>query len=155
MNLPQFHVVPKVHIRNPGPFTIGKGFSQNFTFSLDEPILCEDPHVYCAVVILLTNPNTKDLTLDTCQVKWTNADWFVPRVVNVKANENFVDDGMKTYTIITKPVISASEYYNDFNPVDLVLKTQSRPSGSCSGTGDPHYTVSQFPPGQLSTLKST
>jgi hypothetical protein len=58
----------KVNIDNPGPFTVDKGFSHTFTFSIDEPILCEDPHAYCAVVILLTNPNTKDLTLDTCQV---------------------------------------------------------------------------------------
>ncbi len=75
------------------------------------------------------------------QVKWTNADWFVPRSINVKATENFVDDGEKTFTIKTEPVQSASEYYKGFNPVDLVLKTLARPTRQCSGTGDPHYTV--------------
>jgi hypothetical protein len=75
------------------------------------------------------------------QIKWTNADWTVPRTVTVKTNENFIDDGVKTYVITTKPVISNSEYYNNFDVADLTLSTKSRKAGSCSGTGDPHYTV--------------
>ena len=43
--------------------------------------------------------------------------------------------------IITEPAISASEYYSNFNPQDITIVTMSRAGGSCSATGDPHYTV--------------
>jgi hypothetical protein len=74
-------------------------------------------------------------------VKWTTQDWFMPRTVTIKSTENFIDDGMKTYVIATNATISNSEYYSGFDPADIVIKTQSRPTRTCSATGDPHYTV--------------
>jgi hypothetical protein len=132
----------KVKLSGAGPFQIFKGFSQTVTFSLDEPIICSDPHVFCGVVILITNPSTKDLVIDNCQIKWTNADWNIPRTLNIKATENFVDDGEKTFIVKTKAVISNSEYYSGFDAPDITIKTQSRRTATCAGTGDPHYTVS-------------
>jgi hypothetical protein len=79
--------------------------------------------------------------LTNVQVKWTRDDWFVPRQITVKASENFVDDGQKTFVIRTEAVRSNSEYYKNFNPVDITIITKSKPTRTCSGTGDPHYTV--------------
>ena len=49
-------------------FTLYKGFLHVFTITLDQPILCQDPHACCAVVVLLTNSDSTKLKLDTCQV---------------------------------------------------------------------------------------
>ena len=75
------------------------------------------------------------------QVKWTSADWFTPYQITVSATQGFVDNGEATYMIITEPAISASEYYSNFNPQDITIVTMTRLGGSCSATGDPHYTV--------------
>ena len=61
--------VPRINIDKPGPLTISKGFSTVITFTLNEPIICEDPQAYCAVVVLLTNTNPKAVSINTCQVR--------------------------------------------------------------------------------------
>ena len=64
-----------MNVDKPGPLLIDKGFSTVITFTLDEPILCEDPAAFCGVTVLLTNLNTKYVTINTCQVcaSWGSA----------------------------------------------------------------------------------
>ena len=51
----------------PTPAPFYKGSSVVITFTLDEPIICEDPHVFCGVVVLITNPDINALRINTCQ----------------------------------------------------------------------------------------
>jgi hypothetical protein len=141
-SLYRFLAGQKVKLSSPGPFQIFKGFSQTVTFSLNGPINCSDPRALCAVVVPITNPSTKDLAIDNCQIKWTNADWNVSRTLTIKALENFVDDNARTFVVKTEAVISNSEYFSGFNAPDITIVTLSRRTAVCSGTGDPHYVVS-------------
>lgn len=122
--------------------TIDKGSSDVIAFKLDNPIICE--YVYdeiCDVTILLTNPNTNKIKFDNCKIKWNSDEWQETRYLTVTAVENYVNDIPFDGNIITQPVISNSEYYNNFNPTDINVKTKLRPTATCSGTGDPHYTT--------------
>ena len=62
-------LVPRVNVDMPGPLLLQKGFSTVITLTLDEPIICEDPHVFCGVVVLLTNTDTRSVSINTCQVR--------------------------------------------------------------------------------------
>jgi hypothetical protein len=122
--------------------TIQKNSKSVLTFTLDEPIICSYSSIYnCKVSLLLTNPNPSKLSLDVCQINWNWNEWTQPRYVNVTAVENFVNDMPFSGTIVTSPIISNSDYYSGFNPVDILVQTVFRPSATCSGTGDPHYTT--------------
>lgn len=119
--------------------TISKGFSDTVTFTINEPIICIDSSVECSVVVLLTNPNTNKIAMDNCQVKWTNRDWYKPKFIRVSAVENYINDISINTNIITSPAISNSIYYKGYKSKDIKIQTIPKSSGSCSGSGDPHY----------------
>lgn len=122
--------------------TIQKNSKSVLTFTLDEPIICPFSSSYdCKVTLLLTNPNPAKLSLDVCQLDWNWNEWTKTRYVTVSAVENFINDTPFSGTIVTSPIISKSEYYSGFNPADILVETIFRPSATCSGTGDPHYTT--------------
>ena len=57
----------------------------------------------------------------------------------VGAVENFINTGGQTFVITTSPALSDSVYYSNYDPSDITITTAYRPSGTCSGNGDPHY----------------
>jgi len=121
---------------------IDKGSSSIITFTINEPIICPQMvSADCSLVILLSNPNTHKISLDNCQIKWKWDEWTEPRFLRVSAVENFINDLPFSGKIITKPAISNSEYYSGFKSLDIDVQTVPRPSATCSGTGDPHYTT--------------
>lgn len=121
--------------------TIDKGKSDVVEFTLDEPIICKDMDGSCAVTVLLTNPNPAKISLDNCMVKWNWNEWTQPRHIRVAAVENFVNDKPFTGTIVLGAAISRSEYYSGYRAANITVATVFKPSGYCSGTGDPHYTT--------------
>jgi hypothetical protein len=62
--------------------------------------------------------------------------------VTIQAVENFVDDGQRSFSVVTEPAESESEFYNGFDLPDIALTTKSRPVGQCSSLTDPHIFVS-------------
>ena len=120
---------------------VDKGTTQTIKFTLDEPIICNNVFQECAVVILLTNPLTNKVTLNNCQIKWLSIEWNQPRYLNISSVENFINDGPLSSSIITSPIISNSDYYNSTIISNITIQILPKPSGSCSGTGDPHYTT--------------
>ena len=121
--------------------TIDKGKFDVVEFTLDEPIICRDIDNSCSVTVLLTNPNPAKISLDNCMVKWNWNEWMQPRHIRVSAVENFVNDRPFTGTIVMSPAISRSEYYSGYRAANITVATVFKPSGYCSGTGDPHYTT--------------
>jgi hypothetical protein len=121
--------------------TIDKGKFDVVEFTLDEPIICKDMDSSCAVTVLLTNPNPAKISIDNCMVKWNWNEWMQPRHIRVSAVENFVNDKAFTGTIVMNPAISRSEYYLGYRVANITVATVFKPSGYCSGTGDPHYTT--------------
>lgn len=122
--------------------TIDKGSKDLISFNLDEPIICPSiSNRNCSVTLLLTNPNNKKIALDNCKIKWNWDEWSETRYLAVTSVENFINDVPFEGFIKTEPVISNSEYYSKFDPPDIFVKTVTRPSATCSGTGDPHYTT--------------
>lgn len=127
---------------NQTKLTIQKNSKSVLTFTLDEPIICPYTSSYdCKVTLLLTNPNPAKISLDVCQLNWNWNEWTKPKYVTISAVENFINDMPFSGTIVTSPIISKSEYYSGFNPVDISVQTVFRPSATCSGTGNPHYTT--------------
>lgn len=129
---------PKVTVSKTS-LTIDKGSKDVIAFTLDEPIICPSitADKNCSVTMLLTNPNNKKIALDNCKIKWNWDEWTQTRYLTVTAVENFVNDIPFEGYIKTEPIVSGSEYYSKFDPVDIYVKTITRPSASCSGTGDP------------------
>lgn len=121
--------------------TIDKGKFDVVEFTLDEPIICKDIDASCSVTVLLTNPNPAKISLDNCMVKWNWNEWMQPRHIRVAAVENFVNDKPFTGTIVLGSAISRSEYYSGYRAANITVATVFKPSGYCSGTGDPHYTT--------------
>jgi hypothetical protein len=62
---------------------IDKAASIVITFNLTEPIICNDPHAYCGVTILLTNANPQQITMSACHVEWTRDDWKQARTCEI------------------------------------------------------------------------
>ena len=133
-------VTPRVLVSKTS-LTIDKGSKDVISFTLDEPIICPSNQNNCSVSMLLTNPNNKKIALDNCKIKWNWDEWAETRYLTVTAVENFINDVPFEGFIKTEPIISNSEYYSKFNAVDIFVKTVTRPSATCSGTGDPHYTT--------------
>lgn len=121
--------------------TIDKGKFDVVEFTLDEPIICKDMDGSCSVTVLLTNPNPAKISMDNCMVKWNWNEWMQPRRIRVAAVENFINDKPFTGTIVMNPAISRSEYYSGYRTANITVATIFKPSGYCSGTGDPHYTT--------------
>ena len=53
--------------------------------------------------------------------------------------EDFVSDGEKTFTLVTEPIQSNSEFYTQFDPEDIEIHTNSYQPAQCSSTTDPNY----------------
>ena len=121
--------------------TIDKGKFDVVEFTLDEPIICKDMGLSCSVTVLLTNPNPSKISMDNCMVKWNWDEWSQPRHIRISAVENFINDKPFTGTIVMGPAISRSDYYNGYRTANITVATIFKPSGYCSGTGDPHYTT--------------
>lgn len=46
-----------------------------------------------------------------------------------------MNDAALDVQLITKPILSDSEYYSDYDINDIRVKTVSRPSSTCTGSG--------------------
>jgi hypothetical protein len=121
--------------------TIDKGKFDTVEFTLDEPIICKDMDSPCSLYVTLTNPDTSKISMDNCMVKWNWNEWMQPRHIRISAVENFVNDKPFTGTIVLNPAVSRSEYYAGYRTANITVATVFKPSGYCSGTGDPHYTT--------------
>ncbi len=62
-------------------------------------------------------------------------------IVTVSGVEDFVDDGEKSFILITEPVVSTSEFYSRYDAPNINITTKSRPTAQCSSTTDPNYKV--------------
>ena len=60
-------------------------------FRLSNPIICEDPHAYCAVMVLVTNNNPRDIALSACHVEWTRDEWQQVRTSKCSSSPIEVD----------------------------------------------------------------
>ncbi|EDQ86473.1 uncharacterized protein MONBRDRAFT_38365 [Monosiga brevicollis MX1] len=123
-------------------FTIDKDSNATVNLRLVEPIICPPDHEgSCTVAVQFTNPDTNRFSVSPCVVEWTQEEWNQVKLVRIWALENFVDEPGLSETFKTEPAVSNSVFYKGFNAKDVTVTTRARPSGHCSGTGDPHYTT--------------
>jgi len=115
--------------------------THRISLTLDSPIICENPHVLCNVVLRFTNPSPNEISIRPCLLEWSMEEWEDEKYINIMALEDFVNDGNKEIRITTENIISNAVYYRDVNPEDIIVRTRSRPTGHCSSTGDPHLTT--------------
>lgn len=118
---------------------LDESYNYQVSFQLSSPIQCENPHVLCNVVLTFTNPEPDEISIEPCIIEWSRDEWQETKTVTISALEDFIDDGERTITLVTNPLISHAIFYEDVNPEDITVRTRSRPSGHCSSTGDPHY----------------
>ena len=114
---------------------------QTVSFSLTSPILCGDPHAYCAVDILITNNRPDEIFIDNCHITFTRDSWYLPQYLVIKPVEQYLSGGVIQTSLTLGKIISNSEYYSNIQLPNITIHSTTMPSGSCSGTGDPHYTT--------------
>ncbi|MGB0383995.1 MAG: Calx-beta domain-containing protein [Ardenticatenaceae bacterium] len=71
------------------------------------------------VTIFLTTTNSSEGTLQPTSLTFTSGDWSNSRQVTVIGEDDSVDDGDISYTILLNPAISADSGYNGRDPDDV------------------------------------
>jgi len=115
--------------------------SQVVEFSLSTPIMCNDPHVYCSVDILVTNNRPDEIYIDNCHLSFTRDQWYLPQYLTIKPVEQYLSGNSIQSSLTLGSVVSNSEYYSGIQLPNITVHSTTFPSGSCSGNGDPHYTT--------------
>jgi hypothetical protein len=123
------------------PLTLNEGLDETLTLKLDEPIICASQSEACYVIVHITNSHPQDVELDRCSVTWLAHEWFHEKTVRIRAPPRFTANKAKKVTLVFEKVESTAEYYKDYKPNNLILKTAPRSPGYCHATGDPHYTT--------------
>ncbi len=73
------------------------------------------------VTIPVSSSDTIEGTVSTTLLTFTNLNWNFTQTVTVTGQDDFIDDGAITYTIILGNSISSDGTYNNINPDDLTL----------------------------------
>ncbi len=72
------------------------------------------------VAIALSTPFTKEISFSPTNLVFTNANWNVPQTVTVTGVDDAVEDGDRTWVLVTNPATSGDAQYNGLNPSDVV-----------------------------------
>ena len=73
------------------------------------------------VAIGLSSSDKTEGTVSTASLNFTPTNWETPQTVTVTGVDDKVNDGDKTYTIITQAAVSADKKYDKLNPSDITL----------------------------------
>ena len=73
------------------------------------------------VVIGLSSSNPGEGVPSASSVTFTPTNWNVPQIVTVSGVNDFVDDGNRSYSLITAPAVSAAVRFNGMNAADVAL----------------------------------
>ena len=107
---------------------------------LDEPIICNDQEIECAVIVNISNSHPNIVSIEPCYVRWHRDEWHHTKRVRVTARQSYTHSGRQEVHLETN-VVTQSEYYRTFDPADLYIVAQERRTATCSSVGDPHYTT--------------
>lgn len=129
---------------NISPLTINpmlEGKSYTITASLNEPVICSDVSTDCYVIVKYDNPNPDLISINPCYIVWYSDEWHKTKTITVSVTGSFRNMKDTIYTLTSKGVDTNTEYYQDSTIPDINLHFKGVATGSCSGTGDPHYTT--------------
>ena len=118
--LPLSFADPKISIDPTTINNLDESFRYQVNFQLSSPIICENPHVLCNVVMTFTNPEPHEISINPCILEWDRDEWDVTKTITISALEDFVDDGERTITLTTNPLISNAVFYDDVEADDIV-----------------------------------
>ncbi|MEG4201841.1 FG-GAP-like repeat-containing protein [Microcoleus sp. Pol12A5] len=115
-----------------GLVTTEAGSTDKFTIKLDSQPTAN-------VRINLRSNDETEGTISSETVTFNSTNWDIAKTVTVTGVDDSVDDGNKTYTIITEPAVSADSDYSGLNAADVtVTNSDNDPStttNSNSGSG--------------------
>ncbi len=101
--------------------TLTEGTQQVVQVSLDEPIICEDPHALCDVTENITSSDPSRVTVDQSSINWVPAGWENPQTFTITVLNDGISNPSNTVTVSFSPAVSNSEYYSNFHPASIVL----------------------------------
>jgi hypothetical protein len=117
-----------------------EGLDQWVSLNLDEPIICNDQEIECAVIVNISNSHPNIVSVEPCYVRWHRDEWHHTKRVRVTARQSYQHTGRQEVHLETN-VVTQSEYYRTFDPADLFIVAEDARSATCSSVGDPHYTT--------------
>ena len=60
-----------------------QGLDQWVSLTLDEPIICNDQEIECAVIVNISNSHPNIVSVEPCYVRWHRDEWHHTRRVRV------------------------------------------------------------------------
>lgn len=112
--------------RTPTSLTaLGAGTSRTYTFTLDEPIICADVAVTCAVTLSFSNSSPGTATLNTSSITWASSEWSQIRSITLTVDSDLVYTDSSS-VVLSATAVSNAEYYSGFavsfnQPISLPL----------------------------------
>lgn len=112
--------------RTPTSLTaLGAGTSRTYAFTLDEPIICADVSVTCAVTLTFSNSSPGTATLNTSSITWASSEWSQTRSITLSVDSDLIYTDSSS-VVLSATAVSNSEYYSGFavsinQPISLPL----------------------------------
>lgn len=94
--------------------TTEAGHSDTFTIELTSQPTAN-------VTIALASSNVNEGTVAPASLKFTPTDWNVPQTVTVTGEDDAVQDGDLTYSVILEPAASSDPVYSGLDPADVAV----------------------------------
>jgi len=108
-------------------------------FKLDEPIICQDDTVECAVIVTITTSDEDAVSVNPCQIKWTPSQWRETRFVEVSGKVEYSNNLQDMKIHLNTSVVTSAQYYKDADVDDIFFVSENLRVAPCSANGDPHY----------------
>lgn len=100
--------------RTPTSLTsLSAGASRTFSFTLDEPIICADMSVTCAVTLNFSNSSPGTASLNTSSITWASAEWNQTRSITLTVDSDLVYSDSSS-VLLSATASSNAEYYSGF-----------------------------------------
>lgn len=97
------------------------------------------------VAIGLVSSDKKEGTVSPASLNFTPTNWDTPQTVTVTGVDDKVNDGNKTYTIITQAAVSADKKYDKLNPLDVTITNTASSTATSTPTPTPTPTPNPTP----------
>ena len=75
-----------------------QGLDQWVSLTLDEPIICNDQEIECAVIVNISNSHPNIVSVEPCYVRWHRDEWHHTKRVRVSLSPSLPSSPQQTHS---------------------------------------------------------